>query len=182
MPNVVEIAKSGRASCRGCGEKIAKDAPRFGEETPNMFAEEGGVTYRWWHLACAAKKVPNELRDALATFEGEVPDRAAIDASIAEHAHPEYPYAERAANGRAKCRVCQQAIGKNELRIGFERVYETGMGLTKTTGWLHARCTMQYKDAQELGAGPLGEKLRAHSKLGDSDFAEILAAISVTQA
>src|ERR1019366_3794623 len=119
MANTIEVAKSGRASCRGCGDKIAKDLHRFGEEVANNFSEDGGTTFRWWHLSCAATKLPNELRATLATFVGEVPDRAALDAAIAENAHPDYPYAQRAANGRAKCRVCNESIVKGDLRVAF---------------------------------------------------------------
>ncbi len=183
--SVVEIAKSGRASCRGCGERIAKDLPRFGEEVTNNFSEDGGTSYRWWHVGCAAKKVANELRTALKSFDGEIPDRAAVDALIAEHAHPDYPYAERAGNGRAKCRVCNVTLAKNELRVAFERIYETGMGVTKSAGYLHPKCTMQYKDAGDLGKDELVKRLRAHSLISPGDLdavtADLGSAPSVTQ-
>jgi len=163
MANMIEIAKSGRATCRGCGEKIAKDLHRFGEETPNNFSEDGGTSYRWWHLGCAATKLANELRAALAGYVGEIPDRAALDATIAEHAHPDYPYVQRAANGRARCRVCNETITKGELRIAFERTYETAAGMTKSAGYVHPKCTMKYPDATALGKEPLAKLLRAHS-------------------
>lgn len=177
MPSVIEIAKSGRASCRGCGEKIAKDVHRFGEETPNLFSEDGGVTYRWWHLSCAATKVPNELRGALGAFAGEVPDREALDRAIEEHAHPDYPYAERAPNGRAKCRVCKEAIKKDGLRVVFERAYDAGMGPVKSAGYLHPACAMQYKDAADLGKSALIDALRAHSKLDAAGLDEVAAGL-----
>ena len=109
MPNRVEIAPSGRAACRGCKQAIAKGLPRFAEETANQFSEEGGVSYRYWHLVCAAPKMANELAAALTGFEGAVEDRDALDALIAQHLRPESPYAERAGSGRAKCRSCDRA-------------------------------------------------------------------------
>ena len=56
MPHVIETASSGRAKCRGCGEKIAAGELRFGERLPNPFAE--GETTHWFHLECAAFKRP----------------------------------------------------------------------------------------------------------------------------
>ena len=46
MPHKIEPAPSGRASCRGCKEPIAKGALRFGEETPNPYSEDGGMSFR----------------------------------------------------------------------------------------------------------------------------------------
>ena len=39
MPHVIEPAPTGRAKCRGCGEKIGAGELRFGESLPNPFAE-----------------------------------------------------------------------------------------------------------------------------------------------
>src|SRR5436309_2857186 len=63
MANVIEEAKSGRASCRTCKKPIAKGELRFGEEAPNAFGDE--PTLRWHHLTCAAQKLPAELKAAL---------------------------------------------------------------------------------------------------------------------
>ena len=41
MAHKIEMAKSGRATCRTCREKIDKDTLRFGEETANAF-DPGG--------------------------------------------------------------------------------------------------------------------------------------------
>ena len=56
MANVIEEAKSSRATCRTCRQKIEKGALRFGEETLNQFDTEGGTSYFWHHLPCAAQK------------------------------------------------------------------------------------------------------------------------------
>lgn len=177
MAHTIEVAKSGRATCRGCRQKIEKDALRFGEETPNMFSEEGGMTYRWWHLECAAKgKLANEVRDTLKSYAGPVPNREKIDALVQEHLHADYPYAERAANGRAKCRVCDESIPKGELRVAFERVVETAMGPQRGPGYMHSTCTLGYEDAAKIGKDPLLKVLREHStKLSDADKTTLAA-------
>src|SRR5947209_5684823 len=54
MPHKIEPAPSGRASCRGCKAPIAKGDLRFAEELANPYSDEGGTSFRYWHLACAA--------------------------------------------------------------------------------------------------------------------------------
>ena len=184
MPHTLDIAKSGRATCRGCHQKIEKAVVRFGEEVPNMFSEDGGTTFRWWHLECAAKgKLANEVRDALKTFEGTVPERAKLDELIAANLHADYPYAERAANGRAHCRVCDVVIAKGELRVAFERVVETGMGMQRGPGYMHSACTLGYVDAAKMGKEVLQKTLRDHStKLSEADKDTLAADVEKSEA
>ncbi|MGH7437489.1 MAG: hypothetical protein ACRENE_17570, partial [Polyangiaceae bacterium] len=186
MPSRVEIAPSGRAACRGCKQTIAKGLPRFAEETANQFSDEGGVSYRYWHLACAAPKMANELRAALTGpdgFDGPVDDRPALDALIAEHLRPESPYAERAGSGRARCRACDETIKKGELRVAFERVFdlvERPMGPQKGAAYVHPKCFGRYQaNERERGReAPEREEvirlLAAHGKLGPEDL-EVVA-------
>eukprot|EP00164_Ancoracysta_twista_P003358 GFYU01004486.1.p1 GENE.GFYU01004486.1~~GFYU01004486.1.p1 ORF type:complete len:234 (+),score=18.43 GFYU01004486.1:3-704(+) len=55
---IVELAKSGRASCKGCKSPIAKGAIRLGRvHTLNDVAMT-----RWYHLSCV-KKVPKGVND-----------------------------------------------------------------------------------------------------------------------
>ncbi len=170
MAHTIEVAKSGRSTCRGCRQKIEKNVNRFGEEVPNMFSEDGGTTFRWYHLECAAKgKLANEVRDALKSFSGEVPDRDKLDVLIKEHLHADYPYAERAPNGRAKCRVCDESLAKGSIRVAFERVVETGMGVQRGPGYMHGTCTLGYKDAATMGKEALIAALREHSMISDAD-------------
>jgi hypothetical protein len=181
MAHTIEVAKSGRSTCRGCRKKIEKDVLRFGEEVPNMFSEEGGTAYRWWHLECAAKgKLANELRDALKGFGGEVPGRHELDALIAQHLHADFPYAERAPNGRAHCRVCSETIEKGSLRVAFERVVETAMGVQRGAGYMHSTCTMGWADASAMGEEALMKALGAHSKLSREDAEKLAADVAAS--
>jgi hypothetical protein len=183
MAHTIEVAKSGRSQCRGCRNKIEKGVLRFGEEVPNMFSEEGGTTFRWYHLECAAKgKLANEVRDALKGWTGEVPNRAELDKLISEHLHADYPYAERAANGRAKCRVCDATIAKGDIRVAFERVVETQMGLQRGPGYMHSTCTLGYKDAAQLGKDALQKALAEHSiHLNDADKAQLAKDVEASE-
>jgi hypothetical protein len=140
MAHKVEVASTGRARCRACKQAIEKGALRFGEEFKNPYSEDGGMSYRYWHLPCAATKMANELGPALAAFEGEVPDRAALLDLMAQNVKPTMPFAERAPNGRARCRACREGIAKDELRVAFEREFEGPMGPQKGAAYAHARC------------------------------------------
>ena len=170
-PHRVEVAPSGRASCRGCKQAIAKGVPRFAQETPNPYSEDGGLAYRYWHLTCAAPKLANEVGEALAAFDGVIDDRPALDALVAKHLRPEMPYVERAGTGRAKCRACDETIKKGELRVAFERVFESPMGPEKGAAYAHPRCVGRYLERErERGreAPERDEAVRlvlAHSKL-----------------
>ncbi len=176
MPHKIEVSPSGRASCRGCKQTIAKGVLRFGEEFASPYGEEGGTSYRYWHLPCAATKLANELGPVLAAYEGEVEDRAGLQALIAEHMRPELPFAEHAPNGRARCRACDESIPKGELRVAFERTFEGPMGPQKGAAYVHARCLPRHlerereqgRDAPEPGA--LVQALEAHSKVSADEL------------
>jgi hypothetical protein len=180
MPHRIEPAPSGRASCRGCKKPIAKDTLRFAEETPNPYSEDGGTSFRYWHLSCAATKLANEVRDAMASYEGPIDDRSSLEAIVQQHVRPDLPYAERAPSGRARCRACDGAIQKGELRVAFERVFESPMGPQKAAAYAHPRCVQRYveREAEHGRAGmDRDEALRqvlAHSKLAPED-AEIVS-------
>ena len=149
MSHKIEIAPTGRASCRGCKETIVKGAPRFCEEFANPYSEDGGMSFRYWHVACAATKLANELSPVLAAYEPALEDRASIEALIAEHLRPPMPYAEHAPNGRAKCRACDESIAKGEIRVAFERTFEGPMGPQKGAAYAHARCLSVYLEREK---------------------------------
>src|SRR5258706_14013549 len=94
MANVIEEAKSGRAACRTCKKPIAKGELRFGEEAANAFGDAPSM--RWHHLACAADKLPAELKVVLDAYGGDVPDRGG----------PDQRMADPAAKGHRKPRGC----------------------------------------------------------------------------
>jgi poly(ADP-ribose) polymerase-like protein len=176
MPHRIEPAPSGRAGCRGCKAPIAKGALRFAEEFQNPFSEDGGTAFRYWHLACAAEKLANELGAALAVYGGQVDDRESIEAAVRAHFRPDMPYAERAGSGRARCRACDVTIKKGELRVAFERVYESPMGPQKGAAYAHVKCMPRYLEREkERGrdALSLDEAKRlvlAHSKLEPAEL------------
>jgi hypothetical protein len=184
MSHKVELAPSGRARCRGCKEGIAKGSVRFAEEFQNPFSDDGGMGLRYWHLPCAAIKLANELGAALRAHEGPplpIEDRASIEALIEQNLRPEAPYAERAGSGRAHCRACDVTIKKGELRVAFERVFESPMGPQKGLAYAHPGCVGRYLERErERGreAPDRDDAVRrvlANSRLGEADRAEVRA-------
>ena len=100
---VIETAKTGRARCRTCRQAIDKGALRFGEEQPSAFSEEMQMV--WHHLACAARKRPAQVREALAQLPGEFAGRDEIEKLLAnaDETAVAFPHAERAPTGRSSC-------------------------------------------------------------------------------
>jgi poly [ADP-ribose] polymerase len=173
VAHTIEEAKSSRASCRSCRKTIQKGELRFGEETLNRFSGDGGTTFAWHHLACAAEKKPAELKEALATYSGPLANRAELEATIAKSAgtkKPEFPYAERAPTARSKCLACQEAIDKGQLRVAIEREVDTGTFVAKSAGYLHPGCAQEFIQDEQLL-----DKVKANSQLSEEDQGELEA-------
>jgi len=169
MAETIEIAKTGRSRCRTCRQTIEKGALRFGEEQPSAFTD--GLQWVWHHLTCAAGKKPVQVRAALASFEGEVPNRAEIEAAMAEgdKTATVYPYAERATTGRSKCLHCKEPIEKGALRIATERELEAGGMARPGVGYLHPACASEYLEREDVLA-----VVRENSRgLNEADVAEL---------
>ena len=179
MSDVIEVAKSGRASCRVCKSKIEKDAWRFGQQVVTQFSAEPGM--QWFHLPCAAKKVPLELRAALASFAGDVPDRAALEQTIEASKDTEkpstLPYADRAPTGRARCLGCNETIEKDALRVAIERAVPTGAFGAKSAGYLHPACVAAYVAGHPEAGENLSEQIQRNSRLATDQLTLVLEAI-----
>jgi hypothetical protein len=95
------------------------------------------------------------------------------------------PYAEHAPNGRARCRACDESIGKGELRVAFERVFEGPMGPQKGPAYAHARCLARYlereKEREREAVDPpeLLRQIEAHSRLGPEDLTAVRTALGL---
>ncbi len=72
MPDIIELAKSSRSTCKVCGEKIQKNEPRFGKES--IFRKDNNeyISYKWHHIKCAEIKFPQLLANAM--INSELPD------------------------------------------------------------------------------------------------------------
>jgi len=155
MAHVIEHASSGRAKCRGCDEKIAKDELRFGEKAPNAFGE--GEMTLWFHLPCAAYKRPEPFLELLAGVQPEDISademnaahalKPAAEFGIAHRRVPRVDKVDRAPTGRATCRHCREPIAKDTWRIGLVFFEEYRF---QPSGFIHAGCSAEYFGTIEL--------------------------------
>lgn len=171
MDHRLEVAPSGRATCKTCGKSIAKGELRLGEEYESQFGSEG-VAIRWHHLPCGAKKVPAVLKAAMDAYSGDIPNRAELEAAMSAPAKPSkgasaaLPNADRAPTGRAKCIHCGAAIEKRAVRIAVEREVDTGAFVTKGAGYLHPACAEAWAEiAWEAGLDDLIAQVQANTEL-----------------
>jgi hypothetical protein len=172
MPHVIERASSGRAKCRGCGERIAAGERRFGERLPNPFADDEAEMTRWFHVACAAFKRPEPFLETLATAPEPIDDRERLEREarlgVAHRRLPRVNTAERAPSGRALCRSCREIIAKDAWRLSLV-FYEDGR--FAPSGFIHMRCAAAYFETAEV----MGRVKHFSPALGDRDLAEIQA-------
>ncbi len=190
MAHVIEPATSGRAKCRGCGEKIVKDELRFGEVTENPFGE--GDQTLWFHPVCGAFKRPEPFIEAMAATlieDGSVADLEAIDTPAARGQtiawlrdqsrvglnHPLLPRidgAGRAPTGRAHCRSCREPINKDDWRIGLVYYEE---GYFNPSGFIHVGCWRAYfetEDEERARVEGDGEREKPAGEEGDGERTE----------
>lgn len=187
MPHTIEPAASGRAKCRGCDRKIAKDELRFGERLDNPFGD--GLMTLWFHPVCGAYKRPEPFLEALDDTDADLEsiDTPAADGHTADWLHaeaaigrdhrrlPRLDGAGPAPTGRARCRSCKELIAKDTWRIGLVYYEE---GFFNPSGFIHARCARDYFEAPELATAAILRRIRHFSpELDEADLAEITAEI-----
>jgi hypothetical protein len=168
MAHVIEPAASGRAKCRGCGERISAGELRFGESLPNPFAE--GETTHWFHVECGAFKRPEPFLEALKARAEPLEDgeRLASEAErgVTHRRLPRINGVERASSGRAQCRSCRETIAKDAWRIPLV-FYEEGR--FAAAGFIHVRCCQAYFETTDVL-----QRLRRFSRaLRDEDLRDL---------
>ena len=168
MPASFELASSGRARCRGCGQPIGKGELRLGDRLPNPFAD-GEMTH-WFHPVCAAYKRPEPLLEALGAAPPELRDRERLE-RVARRgiAHPRVPRidgAEHAPTSQAKCRHCHEPINRGDWRI---RLVFHQDGRFEPAGFIHVACRAAYFETPDV----LDPVLQFSPKLTDAERAEL---------
>lgn len=152
MPHLLELAKTGRAKCRGCGTNIASGTLRLGERVPNPFDDEGGETTHWYHIVCNAYMRPESFLPTVAenpSVEIENRDTLVHEAELGKKFRrlPRATSVEKSASGRAVCRECKQAIEKDAWRIAL-KYYEDGR--FAPSGFVHIGCAAKYFETTEV--------------------------------
>ena len=178
MAHVIEHASSGRAKCRGCDTKIAKDELRFGEKAPNAFGD--GEMTLWFHLSCAAYKRPEPFLELLGSVEGEevATDelgvahamKPAAEFGVAHRRVPRIDKVDRAPTGRARCRNCRKPIEKDSWRVGLVFFEEYRF---QPSGFIHAACAEDYFGTTDI----MERVLHFNPALDPADLEAIEAAL-----
>jgi len=168
----MEIAPTGRAKCRGCGQPIAKGERRFGERLPNPFADEGGEMTHWFHLVCAAYRRPEALLETLPSVTEPIDRQADLEREaqlgVTYRRLPRVNVAERASSGRAACRACKAPIPKGGWRISL-LYYEDGR--FAPSGFIHLTCARTYLETIDF----LPRLRHFTPALSEADLTEIRA-------
>ena len=171
MQDVIEVAVSSRAKCRGCKKPIAKGEHRFGERYIDPQQDDDTGTL-WYHLTCAAEKRPRKLLAVLAKDKQDLPDRKALEAKARDAdksvALERIVGAERAPTGRARCQHCNKTIDKDTWRVIIKRDEQ---GYENSTASLHAGCASAWAKADGVAAHVLAQS----KKLSAPDRKELQA-------
>jgi poly [ADP-ribose] polymerase len=183
MAHKLEVSPSGRARCRGCKEAIAKGDLRFCEEYTSAFTD--GEAYRYWHVLCAAPKLPVQVKQAMDAYDGDIPNKAEIETAMTAGAKKggkggaklPFPHADVAPTGRARCMGCDETLEKGKLRVAVERETETPTGMmVRGAGYLHPKCSLGWAEEQGLEPEEFIESVFANSMLEDAQRDELTEA------
>ncbi len=173
MPHTIEPAASGRAGCKGCGQKIAKGELRFGERLPNAYGE--GEMTLWFHLRCGAYKRPESVLETLGRIGDPIDERAELvklaEEGVQHRRLPRVDGASHAPTGRAKCRYCRLPISKGDWRLSLV-YYEDGR--FSAAGFIHATCAEDYLGTRDVVA----RARHFNPKLSDEDVAGLEQALA----
>ena len=77
---MIQLTSSSGTPCQRCRASITRATLRYADP---VAVEHASPKVEYYHLACALQAMPLKVESALASFEGVVPDRAAIDRVIA---------------------------------------------------------------------------------------------------
>ena len=172
---VIEGARSSRSRCKTCRRKIDKGALRLGILIEGPY----GTGYLWHHINCAArrqfervqeayeheawnnaKERPTKLPDleSLEKYQRQAEERSKKKKSI--------PYLEIDPSGRAKCKHCDESMGKGTVRAVLGRGVQFGNQVRVAPITVHPRCVageLEKDDCETEAAGLIGA-LRANSE------------------
>ncbi|KAG6929434.1 poly(ADP-ribose) polymerase 1 [Chelydra serpentina] len=163
-----EYAKSGRASCKKCGESIAKDSLRLAIMVQSPMFD--GKVPHWHHYTCfwkRARLVSHADVDGFPELRWE--DQEKIKKAIetggaaagkgtdqegggkAEKSLNDFA-AEYAKSNRSTCKGCEQKIEKGQIRISKKMVHPEKPQLGMIDNWYHPNCFVSHR--AELGFLP----------------------------
>ncbi|XP_070578606.1 poly [ADP-ribose] polymerase 1-like [Ptychodera flava] len=156
-----EYAKSDRSSCKKCRQGIGKGALRMAKMVQSPHFD--GKIPNWYHYPCFWKVATVTVATQIAGFDGlrwndqekiknkiggdtsgeTLEDKVVARKSVIKDFSVEY-----AKSDRSKCRVCNEKIAKDELRVG--NLEKTDDNYTSQT-WHHVKCFCDPLKLVEMG-------------------------------
>uniref|UniRef100_A0A8C8R4N6 Poly [ADP-ribose] polymerase n=1 Tax=Pelusios castaneus TaxID=367368 RepID=A0A8C8R4N6_9SAUR len=163
-----EYAKSGRASCKKCGESIAKDSLRLAIMVQSPMFD--GKVPHWHHYACFWKRArlvshadidgfpelrwedQEKIKKAIETGGGAAGKGSDQEGGgKAEKSLTDFG-AEYAKSNRSTCKGCNEKIEKGQIRISKKMVHPEKPQLGMIDNWYHPNCFVSHR--AELGFLP----------------------------
>lgn len=175
LPYRAEYAKSGRASCKSCKDLISNSSLRMAVMVQSPFFD--GKQANWHHFQCFFKRFRPKSGSEIAHFaELKFEDQKKIETSIAstlgltpiettkkgkkkkitdkdmKELKDKAKYGdfkvEYSKSNRAKCRLCENTINKNDIRISrLDRESEDALRYGPLDRWFHTECFVSARNS-----------------------------------
>ncbi|XP_051908045.1 poly [ADP-ribose] polymerase 1 isoform X1 [Hippocampus zosterae] len=185
-----EYAKSGRASCKGCKENIAKDSLRMAIMVQSPMFD--GKVPHWHHFSCfwqrAAVQSPSDI-DGFSTLRWEDQDKVkkAIESGGAigggkggkkgGGAQGEKTLSgfavEYAKSNRSTCKGCEMKIEKDQIRVSKKTVDPEKPQLGLIDRWYHTACFVGSREELDFKPEYSGAQLKGFNALRAEDKEEL---------
>lgn len=160
----IELAKSGRSTCRTCQKKIPKETPRVGIPFPfTTPAGEVVASYRYYHIDCTPpykiaevivflKKKQSEKNDLFETVlqKLERMDRKEGPEGGNLGSPSNDPFLQLSKSSRGKCRSCNEKIEKGIIRVAVPSLVELDDGRKFSSNkYYHLKCYVNQEENNE---------------------------------
>lgn len=187
LPFLAEYAKTGRAGCKACKEKIAQDELRIAKVVQSPFHD--GFMTNWFHDQCFFNKAKPTTTGDIENFDNlrwddqqkirekidnPVGGSSTADGSKKGKKRPNNAEIYRdytidyAKSNRSTCKGCEAPIVKDDIRVS-KKDYDSEMGqkLNGVDAWHHVDCFVELR--KTLGFFDSGDVLPGFKTLNKDD-------------
>ncbi|RWS00255.1 polyA polymerase-like protein, partial [Dinothrombium tinctorium] len=162
-----EYSKSSRSACKKCKSNIDKGELRLAIMVQNRFSDRQQPD--WHHFDCFFKTYHPPSTADIGHFNNlKFDDQKKIESMIeTQPANNASDFSvEYAKSGKSKCKLCEELIPKNEVRIS-KLDAEADMGYGPVKRWFHVDCFVSSRNELEFQLS--GDKIPDYSMLEDKD-------------
>ncbi|MHA1972134.1 MAG: hypothetical protein ACTSW1_04005 [Candidatus Hodarchaeales archaeon] len=184
----LEAAKSGRAKCRGCQEKINKGEVRVA--LPYSFTMKDGreiETYRYYHIRCVPPYKVSSVLEILQETEFLDFKKLEIIKKDLEAARSKQkqkvstnPYIEISPSSRATCKICKEKIIKGEFRVSKPLTVELEDGrIFQRKTYYHFKCYLSKEDNFDLVVNNLVEESIKRKLVDEEELKKLVKSLDM---